>query len=101
MIPIIQYTLHENTQYESEHFTKWFLWRLHALAVCIIMVVIKFQGQNAQMHGLGQAQRALLGTISDGLSAVGDAQGDLESRAHLPPLGTDPVSISSSNTYYT
>ncbi|KAK2151018.1 hypothetical protein LSH36_379g01082 [Paralvinella palmiformis] len=49
-------------------------------------------GQSAQMHGLGQAQRALLGTISNGLSAVGDAQGELERRADLPPLGTDPAS---------
>ena len=46
------------------------------------------------MHGLGQAQRALLGTITSGLSAVGDAQGELEKRADLPPLGTDPVSTS-------
>ena len=58
--------------------------------MCVIFLI--FQGQNAQMHGLGQAQRALLGTISDGLSALGDAQGDLEQKANLPPLGTDPVS---------
>ena len=47
------------------------------------------------MHGtgLGQAQRALLGTIDDGLSAVGRAQDDLDNKAHLPPLGDDAVSI--------
>ena len=47
------------------------------------------------MHGtgVGQAQRALLGTIDDSLSAVGQAQDDLDKKAHLPPLGDDAVSI--------
>lgn len=46
------------------------------------------------MHGtgVGLAQRALLGTIDDGLSAVGRAQDELDSKAHLPPLGDDAVS---------
>ena len=47
------------------------------------------------MHGtgIGQAQRALLGTIDDGLSAVGQAQDDLDKKVQLPPLGDDAVSI--------
>ena len=44
------------------------------------------------MHGLGQSQRALLGTISEGMSSVGEAQNELESKAQLPQLGADPVS---------
>ena len=50
------------------------------------------QGQNAQMQGLGQAQRALLGTIADGLAVIDDSKAQLQSRAELPPLGSDPVS---------
>ena len=43
------------------------------------------------MHGLHQAQRALLGTISDGLSTIGDTQEALQTKAELPPLGSDSV----------
>ena len=53
---------------------------------------VNMYGQNAQMQGLGQAQRALLGTIADGLAAIDDSKSQLQSRADLPPLGTDPVS---------
>ena len=45
------------------------------------------------MHATGQAQRALLGTIDDSLRAVGEAKGDLERKAEVPPLGEDPVSV--------
>lgn len=44
------------------------------------------------MHGLGQAQRALLGTIADGLTVMESTEAELQSKADLPPLGTDPVS---------
>ncbi len=49
------------------------------------------------MHGTGVslAQRALLGTIDDGLDAVDRAQDALGARAQLPPLGDDAVSIAS------
>lgn len=43
------------------------------------------------MVGLGQAQRALLGTIADGLAVIDESQSQLETKAELPPLGTDPV----------
>jgi len=52
------------------------------------------QSQNAQMRGLGQAQRALLGTIADGLSMIDESKAQLQTRAELPPLGSDPVSSS-------
>jgi len=53
--------------------------------------------QNAQMHGgLGQGQRALLGTIADGLAVIDESKAQLQTRAELPPLGTDPVSSASS-----
>jgi len=45
------------------------------------------------MQGLGQAQRALLGTIADGLAAIDESKVQLQTRAELPPLGTDPVSL--------
>ena len=51
------------------------------------------QGQNAQMHGLTQAQRALVGTIDNSLSAVNDADSQLQGKADLPDLGTDVVSV--------
>jgi hypothetical protein len=43
------------------------------------------------MQGLGQAQRALLGTIADSLSIMENTHAELQSKAELPPLGTDPV----------
>ena len=55
------------------------------------------QGQNAKMYGLGQAQRALLGTIADGLAVIDDSKAQLQTRAELPPLGSDPVSYISSH----
>ena len=51
------------------------------------------QGQNAQVQGMGQAQRAFLGTIEMGMSSVGQAQAELESKAQLPQLGSDGVSM--------
>jgi talin len=41
---------------------------------------------------MGQAQRALLGTISEGLEVIEGAKHDLRERGELPPLGTDPAS---------
>jgi len=49
--------------------------------------------QNAQMYGLGQGQRALLGTIADGLAVIDDSKSQLQTRAELPPLSSDPVSL--------
>jgi len=49
------------------------------------------------MQGLGGAQRALLGTIADGLAAIDDSKAQLQSQAQLPPLGSDPVSFVNSN----
>ena len=51
-----------------------------------------FQGQNAHVQGMGQAQRAFLGTIDMGMSSVSMAQTELETRAQLPQLGHDAVS---------
>ena len=45
-----------------------------------------------ELHGLEQAQRALLSNIETSLTAVQSAQTDLEQKSHLPPLGSDPVS---------
>jgi talin len=44
------------------------------------------------VHGLSQAQRALLGTIDTGLRTAGRAQNDLDTKAELPTLGSDPAS---------
>lgn len=49
-------------------------------------------GQSPQVHGLSQAQRALLGTIDTGLRTAGRAQNDLDTKAELPTLGSDPAS---------
>jgi len=51
------------------------------------------QGQNAHLQGLGQAQRALLGTIADGLAVIDESKAQLQTPAKLPPLGSDPVSV--------
>ena len=56
------------------------------------MLVVCEQGQNVELHGLEQAQRALLSNIETSLTAVQSAQTDLEQKSHLPPLGSDPVS---------
>ena len=53
---------------------------------------VSFQGQSAQTLGLGNAQRGLLGTISQGILALDDVQSGLQWKADLPSLGTDPVS---------
>jgi len=50
------------------------------------------QSQSFQEHGLTQAQRALVLTIDDGLSAVNQAQNDLDKRIEIPQLGSDYVS---------
>ncbi|XP_058461814.1 talin-2 isoform X3 [Malaya genurostris] len=42
---------------------------------------------------LSEPQRALVGYISAGQDAINKAEKDLESKAHLPPLGTDPGSL--------
>ena len=46
-----------------------------------------------ELHGLERAQRALLSNIETSLTAVQSAQTDLEQKSHLPPLGSDPVSL--------
>eukprot|EP01137_Pigoraptor_chileana_P018402 Opistho-2@77812 len=55
------------------------------------------QGQIAGLSmaesGLGQAQRALMGNITNGFAAVTAATSELGVAASLPPLGTDPASI--------
>lgn len=51
-----------------------------------------FQSQTFQEHGLTQAQRALVLTIDDGLSAVNQAQTELDRKIDLPDLGSDAVS---------
>ena len=45
------------------------------------------------MVGLGHAQRALLGNIEGGMTAVKSAQCNLETKAELPPMGDDHVSL--------
>ncbi|XP_060579795.1 talin-1-like isoform X4 [Ruditapes philippinarum] len=50
------------------------------------------QSQSFQEHGLTQAQRALVLTIDDGLSAVNQAQTELDQRIDLPDLGSDAAS---------
>jgi talin len=42
---------------------------------------------------LTEPQRALIGYISAGQEAISKAARDLESKAPLPPLGTDPGSL--------
>ena len=50
------------------------------------------KGQNAQLRStLGQAQRALLGNISDALAAVSAAQNAFDQPKTPPQLGSDPV----------
>ena len=44
------------------------------------------------MHGLGQAQRALLGTIEVAIQTAGRTEEELQKKSDLPQLGTDPVS---------
>jgi len=48
---------------------------------------------NAQRHGLGHAQRALLGTITEGLNIIEEVQSGLDRKTDLPSLGSDPVSF--------
>ncbi|XP_053387301.1 talin-1-like [Mercenaria mercenaria] len=50
------------------------------------------QSQTFQEHGLTQAQRALVLTIDDGLSAVNQAQTELDQKIDLPDLGSDATS---------
>ena len=42
---------------------------------------------------MSEPQRALLGYISAGQEAISKAERDLETKAQLPPLGTDPGSL--------
>ena len=52
------------------------------------------KGQNAQLRStLGQAQRALLGNISDALAAVNAAQNAFDQSKTPPQLGSDPVNV--------
>lgn len=52
------------------------------------------KGQSAQLRStLGQAQRALLGNISDALAAVNAAQSAFDQPKTLPQLGSDPVNM--------
>jgi len=49
--------------------------------------------QNAHIYGgMGQAQRALLGTITEGLETLEQSKIELRDRAQLPPLGNDMAS---------
>lgn len=57
------------------------------------------QGQSAQLRStLGQAQRALLGNISDALAAMSNAQNAFDQPKTPPQLGSDPVNTL---THYT
>lgn len=52
------------------------------------------QGKSAQLRStLGQAQRALLGNISDALAAMSAAQSAFDHPKTPPQLGSDPVSL--------
>jgi len=52
------------------------------------------KGRNAQLRStLGQAQRALLGNISDALAAMSAAQNAFDHPKTPPQLGSDPVNI--------
>ncbi|XP_041355718.1 talin-1-like [Gigantopelta aegis] len=50
-------------------------------------------GRSAEQHGLTQAQRALLLTIEEGISAVDAAHSDLQKRGEVPKLGADAHSV--------
>ncbi|WAR29544.1 TLN1-like protein, partial [Mya arenaria] len=50
------------------------------------------QSQSFQEHNLTQAQRALVLTIDDGLSAVSQAQSELDKKIDIPDLGSDYAS---------
>ena len=55
------------------------------------MLVCLVQGQSGQMHGLGEPQRALLGTIEVAIQTADRTQKELEQKADLPDVGSDPV----------
>jgi len=60
--------------------------------VCMCVCVYNVQGQSAQLRStLGQAQRALLGNISDALAAMNAAQNAFDKPKTPPQLGSDPV----------
>ena len=52
------------------------------------------QSQSFEEHGLTQAQRALVLTIEDGLSAVNQAESELDKKMDIPQLGSDAVCTS-------
>lgn len=51
----------------------------------------------AQHHGLGQAQRALLGTLSDGFNLIQEVQTGFKKKANQSSFGSDPVSPTVNN----
>ena len=64
------------------------LWFKSFVCECLYNV----QGQSAQLRStLGQAQRALLGNISDALAAMNAAQNAFDKPKTPPQLGSDPV----------
>ncbi|KAL3884759.1 hypothetical protein ACJMK2_024867 [Sinanodonta woodiana] len=50
------------------------------------------QSQSYDEHGMTQAQRALIVTIQDGLSAISAAQSELDQKPDIPHLGSDGAS---------
>jgi len=57
-------------------------------------VQLFMQGQSTQLRStLGQAQRALLGNISDALASMSAAQNAFDHPKTPPQLGSDPVNI--------
>ncbi|KAL5020158.1 hypothetical protein ScPMuIL_003050 [Solemya velum] len=50
------------------------------------------QGQSVEEHGLSKAQRALIVTIEQGMTAISSAQSELNDKPENPNLGNDPAS---------
>jgi len=64
--------------------------------------LLSVKGQSAQLRStLGQAQRALLGNISDALAAVSAAQDAFDQPKTPPQLGSDLVNILAVVRYHT
>jgi len=70
------------------------LWFKSFVCVCVcVCVCVQCTGpKRAQLRStLGQAQRALLGNISDALAAMNAAQNAFDKPKTPPQLGSDPV----------
>ena len=50
------------------------------------------QGSQAKLHSLTPAQKAYMGSLSQGLDTIESAEKDLGTPAQIPALGSDPVS---------